>query len=389
MAKVVITPKKLKGEIAAISSKSYAHRIFIAASLSAKETNVVCTDMSDDIKTTVSCLKSIKCGTKIECRESGSTLRFLLPLAAAMLNKTNSFEFSGSGNLPERPIFDLINVLSEKSVRFSSSKLPFFITGKLDNGDFRLPGNVSSQYISGLLMALPLLNGDSKIIVDGLDALQSKSYIEITKDTLKKFGVFSEQKEYGYFIKGGQVYTSPGEVIVEGDWSNAAFFIAANKLGCDVNVSGLNYNSKQGDKKITDILNQIGNSIDISDTPDLFPVLAVVASVYEGVTEFLSTDRLKLKESDRIESVKAMLIGLGFNTNMFKVYDDRIVIIGDSLSGGTVYSFNDHRIVMAAAIAACVCEDPVTIRGGEAVRKSYPRFFNDYKKLGGDVVVDF
>ncbi|MCL2086250.1 MAG: 3-phosphoshikimate 1-carboxyvinyltransferase [Oscillospiraceae bacterium] len=421
MAKAIIKPvftesgRRLSGVIRAVSSKSYAHRFYIAAALANADTQVICNDISEDIEATRDCvngLKSLKRAREalageflssdesvlIHCRESGSTLRFLLPVAAALLENESSFKFTGTGNLPERPIGELMDVLSWKSVEFSSEKLPFSVSGKLRSGDFKISGNISSQYISGLLLALPLLKGDSRIILENKQ-IQSESYVEITRDVLRRFGILTMRTEYGYYVKGSQTYKSPGRIEVEGDWSNAAFFYAANKLGSSVELTGLNHNSNQGDMKIVKLLENWGEPefkndefdmvIDLTDIPDLFPILAVVAAFQPGTTVFKNVERLKLKESDRIESTKAMLISLGLWRNGFELFKNSLVIEGgfEYLKGGIVKSFNDHRIVMAAAIAATRCKGPTVIEGCEAVKKSYPRFFEDYKKLGGDVVV--
>ncbi len=388
---VIITPKKLSGEIDAISSKSVAHRIFVCASLADGESEIEIDNLSRDIEATISALESmgaeierkgntfyvspIKDNKKeciVDCSESGSTLRFLVPAGAALGKKC---VFTGEGRLPERPMETLLNVLRENGVNVNSS-FPIEIEGKLKKGKFQIDGNISSQFITGLLMALPQAGG-GEIEVKG--KTESKSYIDITLSVMKKFGVNVIEKDSLYIVPDKKF--SAGKFRVEGDWSNAAFFLASG-----VKVKNLDLNSKQGDRKIKDILCLLESeneeiTVDVSDIPDLVPIIAAKAAVRKGKTNIINAQRLKLKESDRILSTVSMINNLGGKA---KGNDDSIIIYGkEKLKGGEVSSFNDHRIAMAAAIASQYCEENVIIRGAEAVEKSYPDFFEDFRKLGG------
>lgn len=412
-----IEPRPLRGTVEAIPSKSDAHRLLILAALADKPAEVILSQSSGDIESTLLCLQALgaaisRSGTAItvtppaevhpspqlHCGESGSTLRFLLPVAAALCGGGS---FRGAGRLPERPLGDLVEAMKKGGVAFSQEKLPFTITGRLGSGDFKLPGNVSSQYITGLLLALPLLSGDSTITIDG--RLESSAYVEMTLASLRRFGAAVQAWERGYRIKGGQKYISPGRVKVEGDWSNAAFFLAAGALGGPVTVTGLDRASPQGDRAVLQLLARLGAhlemagkgaivsgaelrgcNIDVSETPDLLPVLAALAALAEGRTNFSGCARLRLKESDRIASTAAMINSLGGSAAELP---EGLIVQGGRLSGGTVDSFGDHRIAMAAAVAAIRCAGPVTIVGAGAVGKSYPLFFRHYVDLGGEVDV--
>lgn len=412
---VRITPAPLSGEIAAISSKSDAHRLLILAALSDGTTRIRLNQRSDDIDATVGCLRAM--GAQIEtgfnaiivhgirafvkqplldCNESGSTLRFLLPVAAACCD---SACFDGRGRLPERPIRELMRVMQPHGVCFSSDRLPFTISGRLNGGDYELPGNVSSQYLTGLLLALPMAEKSSTVTLT--TKLESAAYINITLSALRRFGIRVSVESGVYSIPGGQSCVSPGELRADGDWSNAAFFLAAGALGRPVRITGLNMDSPQGDKKILDILRAFGADvsvagdtvavapaklsgaqIDVGETPDLLPVLAVLAANAEGETLLVNAARLRLKESDRLAAAARLVNDLGGDAQELP---DGLVIHGGALFGGTVDSFHDHRIAMAAAIAAIRCKEAVTILDAGATAKSYPAFYEDYKKLGGNV----
>ncbi len=413
---VKITRSRLEGTVKAISSKSDAHRILIAAALSDKKTVIHCNSDSEDIKATVGCLEAL--GAKItrdgdvitvipvensekkatlDCRESGSTLRFLLPVAAAL---GKDAVITGSGRLPSRPIVPLRNEMEKKGVTFTPPwQFPIEISGGLQSGEYTLKGNVSSQFVTGLLFALPLLDGDSSIRL--LPPVESRSYINMTVNTLSKFGITVTEKDDTYYIKGSQKYISPEEIFVEGDWSNAAFFLCAGAINGDVTVTGLDFNSLQGDKKIVDILNRMGADvkadgdgvrvksaelhgvqIDASDIPDLVPVLSVTAAnAKSGITVVTNAERLRLKESDRLQAICESLTRLG---NVNAQTDDGLVVWCDEkISGGEVSSYSDHRMVMSAAVAALGSSGEITVREAQAVSKSYPNFFEDYKMLGG------
>ena len=410
---IVIEPSPLKGEIAAIPSKSVAHRMLICAALADGPTTLRIPKTSDDIDATADCLRALGAAITVnnedyivepiaqienipllDCGESGSTLRFLLPVAAAAADRCR---FDGHGRLPERPLSDLTDAMKEHGVSFDGEKLPFTIGGRLRGGIYRLPGNVSSQYITGLLLALPLCEEDS--VIELTTALESASYIDITLSVLKTFGITVHCERNRYIIPGKQVFRSPGTLPVEGDWSNAAFFLTAAALNNDIAMTGLNPNSAQGDLKIIALLEQLGAvtqkdngrltlrsddlkgcTIDIQDTPDLLPVLSVAAAFAQGKTTFINAARLRLKESDRLASSAAMIENLGGRA---EVGEDELTVYGTGLIGGTVESCNDHRIAMSAAVAATRCSKPVTILNAEAVKKSYPGFYNDYNKTGG------
>ena len=410
---IVIEPSSLKGEITAIPSKSVAHRMLICAALADGPTTLRIPKTSDDIDATADCLRALGAAITVnnedyivepiaqienipllDCGESGSTLRFLLPVAAAAADRCR---FDGHGRLPERPLSDLTDAMKEHGVSFDGEKLPFTIGGRLRGGIYRLPGNVSSQYITGLLLALPLCEEDS--VIELTTALESASYIDITLSVLKTFGITVHCERNRYIIPGKQVFRSPGTLPVEGDWSNAAFFLTAAALNNDITMTGLNPNSAQGDRKIIALLEQLGAvtqkdngcltlrsdelkgcTIDIQDTPDLLPVLSVAAAFAQGKTTFINAARLRLKESDRLASSAAMIENLGGRA---EVGEDELTVYGTGLIGGTVESCNDHRIAMSAAVAATRCSKPVTILNAEAVKKSYPGFYNDYNKTGG------
>lgn len=404
---IKITPSLLKGNVDIPSSKSVAHRMLICAALSDGESVISGISGSKDIEATVNAMTALGagfsagqhgginvCGLKnkpekavIDCNESGSTLRFIIPVAAAF---GVTAEFHGRGRLPQRPIDIYIRELGKHGITFDyNNTMPFTMSGQLTSGIYEVEGNVSSQFITGLLFALPLLDGDSEIVLTS--HLESRPYVDITIDVMKKFGVFVEETEKGFRIKGGQTYKSySGKV--EGDYSQAAFFYVANALGSSVTLNNLNPDSVQGDKKILDIIDSmcyngnIGNfRADCSDIPDLVPILAVLASFGNGESVIYNAERLKIKESNRLETTADLINNIGGNA---EVTDDGIIIRPTgTMRGGTVDSFGDHRIVMAAAVASTVTDGDVIIKGAEAVEKSYPDFFEDYKKLGGKINV--
>lgn len=401
-----ISGRKLSGRIQAIASKSCAHRLLICAALADAPCEVEIAQLSADIEATARCLNALGAGIKrtssgyyvtpidfsvsrevrLDCGESGSTLRFLLPVAARMA-KGSKIHFTGSGRLPERPNTVLTRAMRLHGVQVSSDNLPMTVEGSLEDGMYMMPGNVSSQYISGLLFALPALPRTS--FIRFTTEVESASYIELTVSALKRFGIEIKRTLGGYDIPGNQKFISPGIAKAEGDWSNAAFWMTANALGSDVTVDGLNMNSVQGDRAVMQVLDSMrrangklyGTRVDASDIPDLVPVLSVAATQAEGETVFYNAGRLRLKECDRLQAVRECLTALGGRVT--ETEDGLIVCGGRQLHGGEVQSFNDHRIVMAMAIAATVARGEVVIRGAEAVAKSYPAFFEDYKKLGG------
>jgi len=422
----VLIEKPLSGgTVKAIASKSQAHRLLICAALSDRETFIECAERSDDIDATVGCLKSLGAGIKHDgegftvtpiktpiageqvtqvCGESGATLRFMLPVCCALGVPA---DFILVGQLRDRPISPLLEQLAANGCGVSILKSSIRCTGKLGSGEFFLQGSISSQFISGLLLSLPLLEGYSVINVEG--SVESMPYVTMTLEALDAFGIAVKRRGTRagrgaiFLVEGSQSYRSPGRVRVEGDWSNAAAWLGAGAIGgSGVTCTGLNLGSSQGDMAIMRLLARFGANvayeggsvtvapaklrgiqIDASDTPDLVPVLSVVASVAEGETLIGNAGRLRLKESDRLRSVTETLRALGAE---IRETEDGLVIRGvESLRGGTVTSFSDHRIVMMAAVASVVCRAPVAINVAEAVSKSYPGFFADFEALGGKV----
>ena len=295
-------------------------------------------------------------------------MRFLLPVAGALGIDTT---FVTEGRLSQRPLSPLWEEMLAHGCRLEwveNNRL--HCTGKLQGGDYRIAGNISSQFVSGLKMAFPLMDGPCSLTVSG--EIGSKPYIRMTEDVLALFGICPENQKQ---------YRSPGTVIAEGDWSSAAFYFGANALGSRVFVEGLNNESLQADRAITSLLPQLTESliVDGSDFPDLIPILAVIAAVNKGA-EFINIRRLRLKESDRVASVRAMLNSLGIHTVST---ENTLKVIPGNILGGTVNSFADHRIAMAAAIAATAASGPVTILDAQCVSKSYPGFWEDYQALGG------
>lgn len=409
-----ISPTKLFGEVKIPPSKSYAHRMIIAAGLSSGFTQIKNIALSADITATANAMSALGAKTDfedsicnisgvsydavnnavIDCNESGSTLRFLIPIVAALGCK--NCKFIGKGGLPNRPITAYRRELSSHGISFSTDSFPFEISGKLTGGDYKIEGNVSSQFITGLLFALPICTENSVIYIDG--KLESKPYVDMTIEVLNKFGIAineftAENGDLCYKIAGNQFYKNCESVSVEGDFSQAAFFYVANALGSNITLQNLNENSLQGDKKIVEIMEQIGYNkvtatkyspfeISVADIPDLVPILSVLASVCDGISVLYDAARLKIKESDRLLSTSTALNSIGGN---IEVFDDKLVIHPiKKFTGGKADGFNDHRIVMALAIASTFAENPVTITGSEAVTKSYPSFWKDFSDLGGN-----
>ena len=413
-----LNPSALSGSVSAIPSKSDAHRLLICAALAEGETRLKLRGTSQDIDATAECLSSLGANiirgetetvvrgidvlqthSILDCGESGSTLRFLLPVAAALGADS---VLIGRGRLPQRPIDGLVSALQGHGAEFDGMALPISLSGKLAAGRYAISGNVSSQYITGLLLALPLTGGDSEIRLTS--PLVSKAYVDLTLSAMKRFGVHVDVTENGYHICGGQRYVSPGEISVEGDWSNAAFFLAAGAIGESVSVTGLSADSSQPDARIIPLLRKFGAetetdgntyrvyavklhgcTIDVDESPDLFPILAVTAAFAEGDTLLCNAARLRIKESDRIETTAELLRGLGGSVD---VGEDYLVIHGGGLKGGTISAAGDHRIAMAGAVAAAFAQGDVILTGAEACRKSYPTFFDDYARLGGAVVLN-
>lgn len=401
---IKIEPTLLSGEVTAPPSKSVAHRMLICAAFAKGESIVRNLYPSKDITATISCLKALGADIRFEgntayvngiteprenavldCCESGSTLRFLIPAACAL--GVNA-EFIGSGRLPERPITPYLECLPKQGIKFDyNNTMPFSVSGKLKAGRFEIRGDISSQFITGLLLSLPLLEGDSELVITS--PLQSKPYVDITVGALEKFGVKIRQSGDTYYIKGSQSFV-PCDVAVEGDHSQAAFFEVANALGADIDIKGTDENSYQGDKKIIEICrhmvyNKNGGlkpfEVDVSDIPDLVPILAVLGSFCEGTSLITNAARLRIKESDRLHAMAVSLNAVG---GKVEELDDGLKIEGvRSLTGGIVPDFNDHRIPMAMSVAAMRSTGAVTILGAGSVAKSYPDYWEVYKSLGG------
>ena len=415
MPNVKYLPYTPCGAVAAPPSKSDVHRAVICAALSGGVCKISPVALSNDIRATIGCVEALGAEASVEndvltvdgsavfakktatldCIESGSTLRFMIPVAAAGGVEAR---FTGSGSLVSRPIGLYSQILPEKGVSLEGGDgLPLKISGKLKSGVFKVPGNISSQFISGLLFALPLLRGDSDIILTS--PIQSAGYINMTIRTMEKFGIEVDVTDTGWHVRGGQRYI-PSDYRTDGDWSQAAFYLVSGAVNGEITVNNLNTDSKQGDRKIAELLREFGAEviqeadsvtvkksdmkgieIDASQIPDLVPALAVCASFADGVTRITNAERLRIKESDRLISTAALINSLGGEA---KELPDGLVIRGSrTLIGGTVKGFNDHRIVMSAAICAPGSENPIICTDALSVNKSYPGFFDDYNSVGG------
>ncbi|MBQ4564636.1 MAG: 3-phosphoshikimate 1-carboxyvinyltransferase [Lachnospiraceae bacterium] len=404
--RVTITPGKLTGKIDAVSSKSYLHRMLLCAAMSDRETVIRLNCRSKDVDATIRCVEamgatvSVQEGSltvypvvisekspRLNCGESGSTARFVLPMAAAVCGGGTLI---GEGRLPARPFGAICTVMEENGCTFSSYSLPMTVTGPLKSGTYRIPANISSQYISALMMSLPLVDGDSEIVFT--TEVESEGYLDITEEVMRTFGMSIEKTVTGYKIEGNRNYCSPGEVTAEGDWSNGAFWVAANAMGSEIAVGNLKADSLQRDRQIVLVADKLFSGegelvIDGSDIPDIIPILAVMACKRIGRTRFVNCGRLRLKESDRLTTVATLICALGGSAIVDK--DDLIVDGCGKLVGGEIDSFKDHRIVMSAAIAATICTESVTITNAQDVAKSYPEFFEDYRKLGKDDKIEY
>ena len=387
-----IYPHLLQGTLRVIPSKSQAHRLLICAALADGPTELICPQTSRDMDATADCLNALgasitrtQTGYHIQpihtlpeeailpCQESGSTLRFLLPLAGALGVQAR---FCMEGRLPQRPLSPLWEEMERMGCCLSRPEPDTILCqGKLKPGLYQIPGSISSQYITGLLFALPLLDGSSQLEVTGV--LESRPYVDMTRQALEHFGV---QAAIGPIL-GRQTFRSPGTLPVEGDWSNAAFFLAAKALGSSLDIQGLSDDSLQGDRAVAELLPKLQEPITICarDIPDLVPILAVFSAFHQGAV-FTGIRRLRMKESDRVASILAMIRSLGGQASCT---DDTLTIGGGGLTGGCVDAMNDHRIAMAAAIAATRCRESVTILGAQCVQKSYPGFWEEYSRLGG------
>ena len=381
---ITIQPGRLSGSISIIPSKSQAHRYLICAAFAKGETTLICPDTNRDIEATADCLRALgadisrtETGYRIRpvahipekailnCCESGSTLRFMLPIVGALGVEAT---FQMEGRLPQRPLSPLWEEMERMGCALSRpTESTLRCSGQLQSGDYSIDGGVSSQYVTGLMFALPLIQGETFLSITG--KLESKPYVTMTHRAIELF-------QYPFAV-------TPGEITVEGDWSNGAFFLAAAALGNPVTVTNLNPESPQGDRAVAHWLKELDHPCTISaaDIPDLVPILSVVAAAKEGAV-FTDIARLRLKESDRVMAVIEMLTALGCKA---EADENSLTVYPASLSGGIVNSHNDHRIAMAAAIASTVCTEPVTILGAESVKKSYPHFWDEFRRLGGKI----
>ncbi len=419
MSLVRISSSVLHGNISIPPSKSITHRAIICAALANGISNISPIFMSSDVCATIRAISNLgakvsvygnslivdstcmmnKKKVTIDCEESASTLRFLIPIIAA---KGIEGKFTGKGLLPKRPLDIYYDCLSSKGIEFkqcmSNYNLPLKISGLMKPGKFLVPGNISSQFISGILLAAPILNGE--VTIELTTPLESAAYVNLTISVMEDFGIKIERTKYGWHVPANQSY-APCNYKIESDWSQAAFFMAAGAINSNIALSGLNIDSKQSDKKIIDIIKQIGadvhwnndrliishknlNSfnIDASQIPDLVPILSVIGAFSNGESIIGNASRLRIKESDRLNAICSGLSKLGANITQNA---DSLHIIGkDQLSGGYVSGFNDHRIVMALSIAALNSSDETIISHANSIDKSYPSFFKDYNSLGGN-----
>ena len=415
---VTIKPNKLSGTIQIPPSKSLSHRAIIAAALAEGESIISNVLYSKDILATIDAMRA--CGAEIKeysdhlvihgskvkrvksiinANESGSTIRFMIPIA---LVSDEEIEFRGENHLVKRPLDTFLEIFDTQGIKYTKGEdyLPLKVYSGLKCGTFKVRGDISSQFITGLLYALPLLDGDSKIVIT--TNLESKGYIDLTLDMLKKFGIEIENKEYKEFIiKGNQSY-KPYNYTIEGDFSQSAFFLVADALGADIKLSCMNMDSHQGDKKILLDMEDFGSNIifendllslenktlhgatiDFSQSPDLGPALTVLASLAEGESNFINAGRLRIKECDRITAMRIELEKMGAKIIEHK---DGMTIYGvKELHGAVIDSHNDHRVAMAIAMASLKTKGDIKILNAGCVSKSFPNFFSVFESLGGIV----
>lgn len=418
---VTIKRAPLKGSIMIPPSKSLSHRAIIAASLAEGKSVISNVLFSKDIKATIDAMRA--CGATIEehedslviygsnvkrvknvinANESGSTIRFMIPIA---LVANEPIEFRGENHLVKRPLDTFFEIFDNQGIKYERGEdyLPLKVYSGLKSGVFKVRGDISSQFITGLLYALPLLDGDSKIEIT--TNLESKGYIDLTLDMLNKFGITIENKDYKEFIiKGNQKFT-PYDYTIEGDFSQSAFFLVADCLGADIRLLAMNMDSHQGDKKILKDIEDFnakihyetqelyaeptilkGATIDFSQSPDLGPALTVLAALSQGTSEFINAGRLRIKECDRITCMREELEKMGAK---IEEHEDGMTIYGvNSLHGAVVDSHNDHRVAMSLAMASLKCDGEIKILNAGCVSKSYPNFFSVFEKLGGNVTYE-
>lgn len=423
---IEIIPSELGGSVSIPSSKSVGHRAIICAALARGKSRILNVDLSDDIERTLNAIKIFGAEVSflgkdiyidgsnifassddiiIDCFESGSTLRFLIPLSLLYEGKTT---FTGTDRLASRSILPYIEIFSRNNIEFLiaggdnlNRQLPFMVTGGSKSiSDINLVGSVSSQFITGLLFILPFLPCGT--VINVTSNLESKSYVDISLKVLQSFGVYIHNESYSkFYIEEKQSYEST-VFFCENDFSQAAFFLVAGIIGSKaVCCRGLNLDSVQGDKEIVNIIRRMGGhvecegnsitafpsdtfciEIDARDIPDLVPILTVLAAFSTGVTKIYNVSRLRIKESDRLEAISSQLCILGASVI---VEDDILFVKGnpENINGGRVTSFNDHRIAMSLAIASSRCNKSVFLENAECVKKSYPGFWDDFKSIGG------
>jgi len=418
---VIIKPGKLSGDVIIPPSKSLSHRAIIAASLAKGKSIISNVLYSKGIKATIGAMRA--CGANIteykdhleiigsdvkrvddviDANESGSTIRFMIPIALAV---NEPITFTGKNHLCKRPLDTFFEIFDNQGIEYSRGEdyLPLKVNGGLKPGQFNIRGDISSQFITGLLYALPLLNGDS--VINITTNLESKGYVDLTLDMLKKFGIVIENVDYkSFIIKGNQSY-EPADYTIEGDFSQSAFFLVADTLGADITLHAMNKDSHQGDKKIIQDVLDLGGKItfeddklkaypvqtkgcviDFAQSPDLGPALTVLAALSSGVTEFINAARLRIKECDRITCMKDELAKLGAK---IEENPDGMIITGvDKLTGGVIDSHNDHRVAMAIAMASLKSTGDIKIINAECVSKSYPNFWEVFESIGGNVTYE-
>lgn len=415
----VVTAKPLTGTIAAIPAKAHAHRAFMAAALGDEVSTFRCSRLSKDMEATLDSLEAL--GAKVSRQdaqiriepidgvqelgairpnESGTTLRLLLPIAAAIVKKTT---VEAKGRLPERPLEPLLSQMKAHGVDFSEDKPPFIMKGLLQGGDFHMAGNISSQFFSGLLLAAPLYGG-GRITSD--TNLQSKDYVTLTEQVMADFGITVEETmedgKLTFTVSAHSHYGHVRDYVIEGDWSNSAVWcVAAAMTGYPLTITGVLADSVQADKRIVPLLVEAGAGVlwdnrqllvtgqaskpirvDLEQCPDLLPVLASLALAIPGESAFVNGARLRLKESDRLEAVAALVKAAG---GQARLEGDNLYIRGTGqVKGGLVDCVNDHRLVMAGALLGLIAEKPMILKDSQAIAKSYPDFFDDWASIGGD-----
>jgi 3-phosphoshikimate 1-carboxyvinyltransferase len=419
MDRITIGKSKLAGSIKIPASKSMSHRAIMAAGLAKGKSIIRNLIFSKDIIATIACMENI--GAKIErhgdhilveglggvklvnydfyCNESGSTIRFMIPIGMMDRTNTQPIVFHGEGRLATRPMTPYFNIFEEKNIQFDyPGQLPLTIWGNLESGTYKLPGDVSSQFVTGLMYALSLGEGESTI--EMTSKLESRSYVDMTIDVMKSFGIAVSHDDYNKFYVAGNSRFEAKDYTVEGDYSQVAFFVVAGLINGDLTLTGLKETSLQGDSEIINIIKRMGGDIcfegdslkvkksqthgveiDMSEIPDMLPAISVLAALSKGRTRLYNGQRIRLKESDRIKAMYTELTKLGAN---IQETEDGLLIDGvDQLNGGQVEGWNDHRIVMALSVAGTCTKEALTISDAQAISKSYPHFFEDLKSIGG------